>query len=99
MSPQPTGDRPTAKQLRYLRQLAQRTGQTFAYPHTSREASREIARLKHAERDCDRLLEADTAYRERLEIRRQVTNLTDAAAVQPFELTGHGASATWKHVR
>ena len=27
-------DKPTAKQLAHLRQLAARLGQTFAYPHT-----------------------------------------------------------------
>lgn len=39
-------DRPTAKQLAYLRALAQRTGQTFAYPRTIFQASHEIRRLK-----------------------------------------------------
>ena len=38
--------KPTARQLSYLRSLAQRTGQTFTYPHTAAEASREITRLK-----------------------------------------------------
>lgn len=38
--------KPTGKQLRYLRQLAERTGQTFTYPRTSRQASAEIDRLK-----------------------------------------------------
>ena len=47
----------TAKQLRYLRALAQKTGTTFTPPATSREASREITRMRsltptrrHAER-------------------------------------------------
>ena len=39
---------PTAKQLAYLRALAERTGQTFATPRTSRDASAEIQRLKAA---------------------------------------------------
>ena len=37
-------DRPTRRQLVYLRSLATRTGQTFTYPHTRRQASREIER-------------------------------------------------------
>ena len=39
-------DRPTRKQLSYLRTLAERTGQTFAYPRTIEQAAREIRRLK-----------------------------------------------------
>jgi hypothetical protein len=41
---------PTRKQLAYLRALATRTGQTFAYPRTAGQASREIRRLKAARR-------------------------------------------------
>jgi hypothetical protein len=36
----------TAKQLRYLRALAQKTGTTFAPPRSSQEASREISRMR-----------------------------------------------------
>lgn len=36
---------PTSKQLAFLRKLAQRTGTTFTYPHTRRQASRQIALL------------------------------------------------------
>ena len=39
-------NKPTPRQLSYLRSLAERTGQTFTYPHTFAEASREIDRLK-----------------------------------------------------
>ena len=39
-------EKPTPKQLRYLKRLAERTGGTFAYPQTKAEASREIERLK-----------------------------------------------------
>jgi len=42
-------DRPTRRQLAYLRSLATRTGQTFAYPHTRGQASREIQRLKQTQ--------------------------------------------------
>ena len=39
-------DRPTAKQLRYLRALANSRGQTFTYPTTKAQASAEIRRLQ-----------------------------------------------------
>ena len=45
---------PTAKQLAYLRALAERTDQTFVTPRTSRDASIEIRRLKAAEPDTRR---------------------------------------------
>ena len=39
-------DRPTAKQQRYLRNLAEKTGTSFTPPKTRYQASREIDRLK-----------------------------------------------------
>jgi hypothetical protein len=36
---------PSARQLNYLKALANRSGQTFTYPKTSRAASREIQPL------------------------------------------------------
>lgn len=42
--------RPSAKQLAYLRALADRTGQTFTYPRTARQASAEIRRLQTQQR-------------------------------------------------
>ena len=66
MTPTPTGsDRPTARQLAYLKSLAARAGQTFAYPRTREEAGREIQRLKQTrpssrvERDLERKQIAD----------------------------------------
>ncbi len=38
--------KPSAKQLRYLRHLAERCGESFAYPASVAEASAEIERLK-----------------------------------------------------
>ena len=61
----PADKRPSAKQLAYLRSLAARTGQTFAYPRTAAHASAEIRRLKSAapssriERAVERKLNAD----------------------------------------
>src|SRR4051794_30264995 len=44
--PMSATDKPTAKQLRYLRSLAQSRGQTFRNPATRGEASAEIRRLR-----------------------------------------------------
>ncbi len=41
--------KPTAKQLRYLRELYYLTGQTGSLPATKTQASREITRLKRLE--------------------------------------------------
>ena len=37
---------PSARQMRYLRNLATQRGESFAYPQTAAEASAEIERLK-----------------------------------------------------
>jgi hypothetical protein len=84
--------RPTRRQLAYLRSLANRTGQTFAYPHTRRQASREIERLEQArsstriERSIERKEIADAIAR----------GPEDAAAVRLDEIAAFGAGATWK---
>lgn len=49
-----SSDRPTQKQLRYLRVLALRTGTTFTLPQSRMEASREIRRLLGLPRDTAR---------------------------------------------
>lgn len=83
--------KPTSRQLSYLRALAERTGQTFTYPHTSRQASAEIARLKNAppstrtQRRVERKLIADQI----------ATGPADAARVRDDEIAGRGSSATW----
>ncbi len=85
---------PTRKQLAYLRGLAMRTGQTFAYPRTAAAASSEIRRLK--------ALAPSTAVER--EIERH--DWTDEAAareancdvpIRPDELAGFGAACTWSH--
>ncbi len=88
----PAEKRPSAKQLSYLRSLANRTGQTFAYPRTIAQASAEIRRLKAAapssriERAVERKLIADAIAR----------GPEDSSAVTSREITGYGSSATWK---
>ena len=47
----PASTGPTAKQQRYLRALAERTGPSFTPPKIKAEASREIERLQSRTRD------------------------------------------------
>jgi hypothetical protein len=71
--------KPTTKQLRYLRDLANSRGQTFRYPQTRAEASAEIRRLR-ARRPDSRLARAvERREGERAVPREQF----DAAAVTP----------------
>jgi hypothetical protein len=83
---------PSSKQLRYLRSLAERCGESFAYPASAAQASAEIDRLK-ARRRTSR---ADRR-REVGEVRRAVASRAgDAAAVRATEIGGYGSSATWR---
>jgi hypothetical protein len=90
MTPTNNGERrPSPKQLAYLRSLAYRAGQTFTYPHTAQQASREIRRLKSAQpsTQAERALERldDGAARE------------DAVAIRGFETVGYGSNCRWSH--
>ena len=85
-------DRPTGKQLAYLRSLAARAGQTFAYPRTRREASREIQQLEQAR---------PSTWIDNLLIDREIADAIacgeeDAARVRPGEVLGYESTATWK---
>lgn len=83
---------PTPRQLSYLRDLALGRGQTFAYPKTFEEASREIKRLLKGERTprADRRQEARAISAEMAERRG------DSARIRDHELGGYGASAHWR---
>jgi hypothetical protein len=85
-------DGPTAKQLRALRSLALSRGQTFSYPATKAEASREIQRLLRARGQSfiDRQIEADELER--------VSGPRDATAVREDEVSGHGSNCRWSHL-
>lgn len=87
-------NKPTPRQLRYLKNLAERTGQTFTYPHTSAQASQEIDRLNQAR---------PSSYAD-LQIEREIADAVavgeqDAARVRDEEISGHGSSATWARNR
>ena len=82
---------PTAKQLTYLRALAERTGQTFVTPRTTRDASAAICRLKATQ--------AETRVERRIERDKIADAIAvgprDAARVVASEVIGYGSSATW----
>jgi hypothetical protein len=90
-----TPGKPTSRQLAYLKSLADRTGQTFTHPQTSRQASAEINRLKQAKPSS-----RTERYVERKLIADQIaTGPLDAARVRDDEIHGRGSSATWMHNR
>ncbi len=84
-------DKPTLKQLGYLRRLASSRGQTFRNPQTRAEASAEIRRLKANRPDSrlNRAIEHTEAQRDPAAAR------CDAAAVRDDEIEGYGSSARW----
>ena len=85
-----TNDKPTQRQLAYLRSLASQRGQTFQYPTTKTEASREIERLLNGKPDSR--LERAIERREGYEI---TTHDLDATRVREDETSGWGSSARW----
>ena len=94
--PQPAGAPPTARQQRYLRQLALGRGVSFVLPQTRSEASRLIGELKRRV--------PDSVADRRREIRAVQDDMArhrgDAAqVVEGVETTGYGSSATWKRGR
>ena len=88
MTPRP----PTGRQLSYLRALAQRTGQTFVYPKTSRQASREIRRLRAVKSSNEIEL-----YLERFDgaAEQAAREANCDVAITLREIEGYGSSATW----
>jgi hypothetical protein len=79
----------TRKQLAYLRNLAQRAGQTFTTPRTRSQASVEIRRLQATRNTGFTFAE--------LEAERAARELNDdlTCSIKPFEVSGFGSSATW----
>jgi hypothetical protein len=85
--------KPTAKQLAYLQQLAQRTATTFAYPATSAKASAEIRRLKALP-----ISGTGDRTRELRDVQRDIAERTDdATAIRPRDVRGHGSKCQWSH--
>lgn len=83
--------KPTPRQLRYLRVLAEQTGSTFTPPTSSPQARRMIEEIKARKRTPH-----GDIRRERRELTRDMaSHHGDAAQVKPEEISGHGSSATW----
>ncbi len=88
----PAGPPPTARQQRYLRQLAMQRGVTFVVPKTRAQASRMIDQLKRRapEPAADRRREI-RAVQDDMACRRG-----DSAAVrEDIETTGYGSKCQW----
>ena len=81
-------DPPTARQLAYLRRLAERAGQTFVYPINRAAASREINRLRR--------VDVSSPAERRLNQQSIHSHASDSVRVRDDELVGHGADAHWK---
>ena len=84
---------PTARQQRYLRQLALQRGVTFAVPTTRAQASRAIDALKRRRREplADRRREIRAVQDDMARARGD-----SARVLEGVETTGYGSSATWK---
>jgi hypothetical protein len=90
--PDPTGPSPTARQQRYLRQLAMQRGISFTPPSTRAEASRLIGELQRRSPEpvADRRRETRAVQDD------MARGRGDAARVlEGVETTGYGSSATW----
>jgi hypothetical protein len=89
---QPHIRKPTPRQLRYLKNLALSTGESFPYPKTFEEADRQIKRLRRRKRTpvTERRRETEAVRRAMSERRG------DGAAIRESEIGGYGSSATWR---
>ncbi len=87
-------DKPTPRQLRYLRALAERSGTTFTPPATKAQASREIDRIKRLKQltSIERRVEQSHVYSDR-------ERVLAASAVKAREITGYGSTAKWANAR
>ena len=87
---QPHITKPTPRQIKYLKDLAMETGESFTWPKTFGQAHVEIDRLLaiSPSSKAERRLERD-------QLREDfATGRGDAAAIRPDEIGGYGASAT-----
>ncbi len=92
---QPDAKRPTAKQLAYLRTLANRTGTTFATPISREDASAEIRRIKRIADSGFTFAELKAEQVARRDHDDEQLPAELATAVQDWEVAGYGSNATW----
>lgn len=82
--------KPSRKQLGYLRILAEACGETFSPPATKADASREIRRLK------TRRPRSSFERQRENQLEMQVRSLPgDGARVRAEEISGYGSTAAW----
>jgi hypothetical protein len=93
--PTPRPDKPTPRQQRYLRQLAEQTGTSFTPPATKAQASREITRLEGLQRDP----RADRIRDQRAVQVDLQAGAGDSVRHRRPETRGYGSSARWAHSR
>jgi hypothetical protein len=87
-----TSKPPSSRQLTYLETLANRSGQTFTYPKTSVQASREIRRLKSS-----RASSASELAIERFDLAGEnaAREANCDATIRPDEIAGWGSNCRW----
>ncbi len=89
-------DKPTSKQLSYLKALASQTGTTFTYPKTKRQASAEIEKLRVRSANTNRSIERDNTRRENRAIVAHCRGAVGmATAIRDDEISGYGSTAAW----
>lgn len=84
-----TGTKPTGRQLRYLRVLAERTGTTFTPPRSKTAASSEINRLQA-------LAKAGRDMTSPIDEHEHPAQPSYGTAVSQEELLGYGSSCRWR---
>jgi len=87
-----TAKPPSARQLNYLNALANRAGQTFTYPTTSREASKQIQRLKALSPSSRVELAVERAD---IAAEHAARKANCDVPVDLSETEGYGSTATW----
>jgi len=87
--PQQTTDKPSARMLKVLKDMAAERGITCEVPETTADARRQYRRLRALPRS-----HREEARRERDEIRAELA-AGDACAVTDEELGGYGSEAAW----
>ena len=91
--PHTAQDKPTPRQQRYLRRLAEQTGTSFSPPATKAQASREITRLEGLQRSP----RADRIRDQRAVQADLQTGTGDSVRHRRAETRGYGSSARWAH--
>jgi hypothetical protein len=87
-------NRPTKRQMEFLKDLRRQTGCNFGPANTFDDAKEQIELLL-AERDYQRSTKADRRIERREATRSLAEESGDAAAFRDDELAGYGPTATW----